>query len=92
MDQYLADTLTLGIGLGASREKVESVDCCWKTVTRPHLDPLVRADAAHSDGRLRSVQQNLELGTFGVLAGTNANGDHPAGAVLTCTTHKSRSQ
>lgn len=51
-----------------------------------HLDPLVRADGAHSDGDLRSVQQNLELGTFGIFAGTNADGDHPAGTLLTWQT------
>lgn len=57
----------------------------------PHLDPLVWADAAQSDGRLGSVQQNLEHGAFGVLAGTNTNGDHPAGAILTCPTDGQRS-
>lgn len=48
-----------------------------------HLDPLFGANGAQGDGGLGSVQQNLELVACRVLAGTNANGDHPVGAVLT---------
>lgn len=63
-----------------------------KPSTRPtggaHLDPLLGSDAAHSDGGLRPVQQNLQLAALGVLAGADADGDHPAGTLLTWqTTH-----
>lgn len=61
-----------------------------RTVDWPHLDPLVWADAAQGDGCLRSVQQNFELGAFGVLAGTNTNGDHPVGAIFTCSNREER--
>lgn len=52
-----------------------------------HLDPLVGSDAAHSDGGLRPVQQNLQLAALGVLAGADADGDHPAGTLLAWQTH-----
>lgn len=62
-----------------------------KPSTRPtggaHLDPLVGSDAAHSDGGLRPVQQNLQLAALGVLAGADADGDHPAGTLLAWQTH-----
>lgn len=67
----------------------ECVLCwCWQ----PHLDPLVWADVVERDAGLRSVQQNLELGAGGILAGTDTYRDHPAGAVLTCPTDKGGSQ
>lgn len=51
--------------------------------TRSDLDPLIWSQVRDGDCKFRLVQQNLYLGAAGVLAGTDANWDHPVGAVLT---------
>lgn len=56
----------------------------------PHLDPLICRDVVHSDGHLRSIQQNLHFGAGRVLTGANADRYHPAGTFLTCPTDQAQ--
>lgn len=55
-------------------------------MTPTHLHPLLRANSTQCDGDVRSVQQNLQLGARWVVTGADANGNHPAGTVLSCHT------